>query len=151
MSLFKKILVPVDGSAPSDAAVKLAVRLARDQDGKIVFVHVCEVAKIAAMVSAPAVGVDPSYALEAERESGEESLQEAVDVATRGAIACDRCIEDGSSVDTILSVSRREKADLIVIGSHGRGGIPRALLGSVTEGVLRHSSIPVLVTRVPAT
>ena len=148
MSLFRKIVVPVDGSAPSDAAVKLAVKLARDQEAKLVFVHVCEVAKIAAMVSAPAVGVDPSYALEAEHEAGEEALRDAADVASRGAIPCEQCIEDGSSVDTILGVARREGADLIVIGSHGRGGIPRALLGSVTEGVLRHSAVPVLVTRV---
>ncbi len=148
MSIFKKLLVPVDGSAPSREAVKLAVRLARDQDATIAFVHVCEVAKIAAMVSAPAVGVDPSYALEAERECGEEALREAEDIATRGAIKCETCLEDGSSVDSILAVGRRMGADLIVIGSHGRGGIPRALLGSVAEGVLRHTDIPVLVTRV---
>ncbi|HET9342408.1 MAG TPA: universal stress protein [Candidatus Eremiobacteraceae bacterium] len=151
MSMFKMILVPVDGSAPSDAAVALAVRLARDQDAKVVFTHVCEVAKIAAMMSAPAVSIDPSYALEAEREAGEAALQDAVDRAKGGGIDANSCIEEGSCVDTILTVARQHKADLIVIGSHGRSGLARALLGSIAEGVLRHSKVPVLVTRASET
>lgn len=147
MSMFKRILVPVDGSEPSDAAVTLAIKLARDQEAKVVLVHVCEVAKIAAMVAAPTVGIDPSYALEAEREAGEAALAEALESAKRGGVEAERCLEEGSCVSTILDVGRQRGADLIVIGSHGRGGIARALLGSVAEGVLRHSNIPVLVTR----
>jgi len=147
MSMFKTILVPVDGSAPSNAAVALAVRLARDQDAKVVFTHVCEIAKIAAMVSTSTASIDPSYALEAERDVGEAALHEAVDRATGGGVSADSWIEEGSCVDTILNSARQHKADLIVIGSHGRGGIARALLGSVAEGVLRHSNMPVLVTR----
>ncbi len=147
MSLFKKIVVPVDGSPPSDAAVALAIRLARDQDARLLFVHVCETAKIAAMVSAPAVGVDPSYALDAEREAGEDALRRAGASALAGSVQSESMLEDGGSVDSIVSIAKRQAADLIVIGSHGRGGIARALLGSVAEGVLRHSDIPVLVSR----
>lgn len=150
MSMFKKILVPVDGSAPSDAAVALALRLARDQGAKLFFVHVCEVAKIAAMVSAPTVGIDPSYALEAERESGEVALEEALGRAKSGGVESETHLEEGSCVSTLLDVGRENGIDLIVIGSHGRGGIARALLGSVAEGVLRHSDVPVLVTRTTA-
>ena len=147
MSMFKKILVPVDGSEPSDAAVSLAIRLARDQDSTIAFVHVCEVAKIAAMVGGPTIGVDPSYALEAEREWGDQTLRRALDRAGSGGVDADTCLEEGSSVTTILEVAREQHADLIVMGSHGRGGITRVLLGSVTEGVLRHTHIPVMVIR----
>jgi len=147
MSLFKKIVVPVDGSQPSDAAVALAIRLARDQEARVLFLHVCEVAKIAAMVSAPAVGVDPSYALDAEREAGEDALRRAGAAALAGAVQSESILEDGGNVDSIVDFAKRQGADLIVIGSHGRGGIARALLGSVAEGVLRHSDIPVLVTR----
>jgi len=146
MPMFKTILVPVDGSAPSNAAVALAVRLARDQDAKVVFTHVCEIAKFAAMVSSSTASI-ASYALEAERDAGEAALRDAVDRANGGGVDADSWIEEGSCVDTILSSARQHKADLIVIGSHGRGGIARALLGSVAEGVLRHSSMPVLVTR----
>lgn len=150
MSMFKKILVPVDGSAPSNSAVGFAVRLARDQGARLCFVHVCEVAKIAAMVSAPAVGIDPSYALDAERESGEAALSDALERAKSGGVDSESVLEEGSCVSTILDASRAQGSDLIVIGSHGRGGIARALLGSVAEGVLRHSDIPVLVTRTAA-
>ena len=150
MSMFKRILVPVDGSAPSDAAVALALRLARDQDAKLCFVHVCEVAKIAALVSAPTAGIDPSYAIEAERESGEVALQTALGRAKGSGIDAESWLEEGICVSTILDVARKHEADLIVIGSHGRGGIARALLGSVAEGVLRHSDSPVLVTRTGA-
>jgi len=148
MSLFKKILVPVDGSEPSDAAVALAIRLARDQEARLLFVHVCEVAKIAAMVSAPAVGVDASYAIDAEREAGKDALRRAGASALAGTVQSESILEDGGNVDSIVDIAKRQAADLIVIGSHGRGGIARALLGSVAEGVLRHSDIPVLVTRI---
>src|SRR5215472_8945267 len=145
--MFKKILVPVDGSDPSDAAVSLAIRIARDQDATIVFVHVCEIAKIAATIGGPAIGVDPSYAFEAEREWGDQTLRRALDRAGNVGVSADTCLEEGSSVTTILDVAREQHADLIVIGSHGRGGIARAVLGSVAEGLLRRSHIPVMVTR----
>jgi len=147
MPLFKKIVVPVDGSQPSDNAVALAIRIARDQEAKLVFVHVCEAAKIAAMVASPAVGVDPSYAIDAEREAGEEALTRAGASAQAGGVRWESLLEDGGSVDSIVAIAKSQGADLIVIGSHGRGGIARAILGSVAEGVLRHSDIPVLVTR----
>jgi nucleotide-binding universal stress UspA family protein len=147
MSLFKKIVVPVDGSEPSDAAVALAIRLARDQEARLLFVHVCEVAKMAAMVSSPAVGVDPSYAIDAEREAGKDALRRAGAAALAGTVQSESILEDGGNVDSIVAIANRQAADLIVIGSHGRGGITRAMLGSVAEGVMRHSDIPVLVTR----
>lgn len=148
MSIFKKILVPVDGSEPSDAAVALAVRLAHDQDAKLLFLHVSEVAKIAAMVSSTAVCVDPSPALEAEQAAGEDALHRAESAAGKCSVFAASLLVQGASADTIVKTSSQEGADLIVMGSHGRGGIQRALLGSVAEGVLRQSTVPVLVARV---
>jgi len=148
MALFKTIIVPVDGSAPSDAAVTLAIRLARDQEAKLYFLHVSETAKIAAMVSSSAVCVDPSMALDAEREAGEDALRCAQSSAQESAIHAETLLEQGASADTILDTTARIGADLVVIGSHGRGGLSRALLGSVAEAVLRRSRVPVLVIRV---
>ena len=71
----------------------------------------------------------------------------AINQATSGGVSADTCLEEGPSVTTILEVARDQHADLIVMGSHGRGGITRVLLGSVTEGVLRHTHVPVMVTR----
>jgi len=148
MSMFGKILVPVDGSPPSDAAVEFAVRFAIDQGAEIIFVNVCEVARVVAMLSAPTVTVDPSYALTAEREGGDEALDRAAMRARQARIPFVTIHENGVCVDTILSIVRREEADAIVIGSHGRTGIARALLGSVAEGILRKADVPVIVTRV---
>ena len=147
MSMFNKVLVPVDGSAPSEAAVSLAISVARDQDATVVFVHVCEVAKIAALAGGPTIGVDPSYALEAERDWGDQTLRRALDRAADAGVSAETYLEEGPSVMTILEVACDQHADLIVMGSHGRGGISRILLGSVTEGVLRQTRIPVMVTR----
>ena len=148
MAIFKKILVPVDGSEPSDAAVALAVRLAHDQGAKLLFLHVSEVAKIAAMVSSTTICVDPSPALDAEHAAGEEALHRAEAVAGKEAVAAESLIVQGASADAIVKTTSQAGADLIVMGSHGRGGIQRALLGSVAEGVLRQSTVPVLVARV---
>ncbi len=148
MAIFKKILVPVDGSEPSDAAVALAVRLAHDQGAKLLFLHVSEVAKIAAMVSSTAVCVDPSPALDAEQAAGEEALRCAERAAGEEAVSAESLIVQGASADAIVKTTSQAGADLIVMGSHGRGGIQRALLGSVAEGVLRQSAVPVLVARV---
>jgi len=148
MSLFGKVLVPVDGSPPSDAAVEFAVRFAADQAAELVFVNICEVARVAGMLSSSTMTVDPSYALAAERESGDEALAAAVRMAEQGRIPCQAIHEDGACVDSILSIARREGADVIVVGSHGRSGIARAMLGSVAEGILRRADVPVLVTRV---
>jgi nucleotide-binding universal stress UspA family protein len=148
MALFKTIVVPVDGSAPSNAAVSLAIKLARDQEAKLCFLHVSETAKIAAMVSSSAVCVDPSMALDAEREAGEEALRFAQTSAQKGSVQTETLLEEGASADTILDTTARIGADLVVIGSHGRGGLSRAFLGSVAEAVLRRSHVPVLVIRV---
>jgi nucleotide-binding universal stress UspA family protein len=102
MALFKSIVVPVDGSAPSDAAVSLAIKFARDQDAKLCFLHVSETAKIAAMVSSSAVCVDPSPALDAEREAGEDALRCARSMAQQSSLQTETLLEEGASADTIL-------------------------------------------------
>ena len=147
MSTFKRILVPVDGSGPSDEAVKLAVIVARDQGAQLAFLHVLEVSRIIAMTSVPTIGVDPSYALSAEREAGEAAMNAALAQAKSAGVVATAALEEGGSVDLILEECKRSGADLVVMGSHGRGGIVRALLGSVAEGVLRRADVPVLVTR----
>jgi len=150
--MFKRILVPVDGSEPSDAAVALAANLAVEQSAQLAFAHVCDIARIAALVSGGGMlPMDPSIAVEAEKGAGLSILADAVKTAARSSgIQAETFFEEGPIVDTTLGIAKRWKADLIVIGSHGRGGIARALLGSVTEGVMRHASIPVLVMHVTA-
>jgi nucleotide-binding universal stress UspA family protein len=148
MSVFKKILVPVDGSAPSKAAADLAVRLASDQGADLVFVSVCETARIIAMMSTPAIGADPSIALDAEREACRHALDDAGKLTVSASCKVQSFLDEGVSIDCILQSAENTKADLIVMGSHGRGGLARAVVGSVAEGVMRRAKIPVLILHV---
>ena len=143
--MFKRILIPVDGSDPSDAAVDIGTRFAADQGAQLAFVHTYSAARTIAMTSGAGMSVlDPSIAVEAERQNGLTILQEAL-ARTPSASNAAQFLEEGDCVDSILGVARRWNADLIIIGSHGRGGLARALVGSVAEGVMRRAWIPVLV------
>jgi nucleotide-binding universal stress UspA family protein len=145
--MFTKIVVPVDGSEPSNEAVKLALRLASEGQAEVIFVHAVELHKIVAL-AAPAP-MDPSYAIDAACAAGRELLDQMEEQAESAGVrvACE--LPEDEVISSVLEVARQRKADLIVVGSHGRSGIPRALLGSVAEGILRRSPIPVLVCHMP--
>ena len=145
--MFHNILVPVDGSEPSNSAVVFALRMAAEEHAAVTFAHAVEVARIIAMTSTSAIG--PQYALDAAMQAGREILAEARQQAAEGGVKAMTELLEGDCVDSLLDLAERMKADLIVVGSHGRGGISRALLGSVAEGILRRATVPVLVTHAP--
>lgn len=145
--MFKKILVPVDGSDPSNAAIQLALHLAKEQNGQITFVHAIELNKLVAMAG-PAP-IDPSLAVEAACDVGRIVLEDAKREADRAGIQCSCEQPEDDCVNSVLALAKQQRADLIVIGSHGRSGVPRLVLGSVSEGILRRSPIPVLVCHAP--
>jgi nucleotide-binding universal stress UspA family protein len=142
--MFHKIVVPVEGSAPSRAAVDLALRLATAEGASVIFAHAIEVTKIIAMTAQSPIG--PAYALEAARAAAKEILDEALAQAKSSKTEVTAETVEGDCVTSLLDLAAQRGADLIVVGSHGRGGLSRALLGSVAEGILRRSAQPVLVT-----
>src|SRR5579872_728142 len=146
--MFNKIVVPVDGSEPSNAAVDLALRIAAEIKIPIAFVHAVELSRIAAL-SGPS-SIDPSIAIDAACQAGEAILKEAKEKAAAAGVSATSELMQDECVRSVLGAVRQSKADLIVVGSHGRSGIARALLGSVAEGILRHSSVPVMVCHAPA-
>ncbi|HVA38176.1 MAG TPA: universal stress protein [Candidatus Dormibacteraeota bacterium] len=143
--MFRTIVVPVDGSPPSNAGVDLALRIARAEGGRVVFCSVRE--------PLPATGVgdvppelEHAHAEEVEAWWCERLLREAAERAERAGIPHEEMRPAaGDVVEAILAAARDTKGDLIVMGSHGRGGLERALLGSKTEGVLRRAQVPVCV------
>jgi nucleotide-binding universal stress UspA family protein len=147
--MFRNIIVPVDGSPPSDAAVALALQVASSEGASITFVHAIDPAKIAA-VAAPS-SIDPTVAINAAEEAATEILASAADRAKGAKVLVATQQLEGDTVSTVLDLAKARGADLIIVGSHGRGGLSRALLGSVAEGILRKSTIPVLVTHAPRT
>lgn len=146
--MFTKILVPVDGSTPSDGAVDLALRLAAVTQASVTFVNVVELSRIAA-ISGPAA-IDPSLAIDAACEAGKAILADATQKAQAAGVACNSELLEDECVRSVTQAAHQIKADLIVAGSHGRTGLSRAFLGSVAEGILRQSNIPVLICHAPA-
>ncbi len=143
--MFKTMLVPVDGSPTSDEAVALAISLARDQQAKLIFCHALE--EIALINAASTPTIDPTFAIQQERDYGAKVLQTAEARAKSAGVEASSESAAEDTIPMILRLVKEKQPDLIVIGTHGRGGFERAIMGSTTEGVLRKSSIPVLAVR----
>ncbi len=140
---YGKILVPVDFSRASEAAIAMAADLARMFGSTLEFVHIVDIPilpELYAPVSAPVVDVKKSTDRAAER------LEElAAPLRTDLSVQTD--VQVGGAVHEILE-SARDGADLIVMPTHGYRGFDRILMGSVAEGVLRRAPCPVLTIKV---
>ena len=148
--MFSHILCPVDGSQPSMQALDVAAKLAAEQHATLTICNVADPAKASAMAFGdPGMSAACFEALEAEAKTTVSEAAQRV----RGTTAARTQTLDGPASGSILDCAVANACDLIVIGSHGRTGISRAIMGSVAEGVLRHSTVPVMVvhwTRTPA-
>lgn len=145
--MYQHILVPIDGSETAQHALKVAIRLAKEQQSELLIVHV--ISEIS--MSLPEGGYVPD-AQEAFRESGREILRQAeADARKAGVTVQTKLLEierfGQNAADMIVAEAENQGADLIVIGSHGRRGVRRLLLGSIAEGVMRIASRPVLLIR----
>jgi nucleotide-binding universal stress UspA family protein len=142
--MFKKILVPIDGSECANHALDEAAAFAREQNAQLMICAVMEPqnAEYAMAYATP----DLTGALfEALQEACEGDLKEAAKRVAPLTVKTVLC--QGSAADEIVKTARELGADLIVMGSHGRRGLSHFFLGSVAEGVLQRSAIPVMVVR----
>jgi nucleotide-binding universal stress UspA family protein len=140
----KLILCPVDFSEISIRAYRYALSLAEHYQARLVVQHIVELWRH------PSVGFVTSADLYEEfertlRESGKEQLREFVKKHTYGEIQPELVMHGGFASDSILAFAQAQNTDVIVIGSHGRRGFDRLMLGSVTDRVMRRASCPVLV------
>jgi len=141
------VLAPTDLSEPSNAAIPHAYALLRETGGVVELCHVHEHG-----LPTPVYAYDERNLLTAEASAGiVEKLRALVpaDADSRGITTHISVIDGGKAAETIVQAAERLNVDAISIASHGRGGLARALLGSVTEEVVRRSSRPVLVVRGP--
>jgi nucleotide-binding universal stress UspA family protein len=133
MSAMETILHPTDFSEPSEQACRLACSLARDRGARLIVLHI-----VPASLSAEQKGF------------GEEIADELNQFAIPDAgVHVERRLEEGDPVEVILRVARETNSGLIVMGSHGRTGLSRLLMGSVAEHVLRRADCPVLTVKSP--
>ncbi len=149
--MYKRIAVAVDGSKTSDAALDEAAKLAREMGATLLLLHVCEEMPIVwepeGMGAIPMVEIEKAIA-----DSGRALLEKCRQKLAGQNIAAEmKLVEtyDGRVGYVIAQEAQKLKADLLVVGSHGRSAIDRLLLGSVAEGVSRSAAMPVLLVRAP--
>jgi nucleotide-binding universal stress UspA family protein len=144
---FKKILCPTDFSSGSQHAVRVAVRVATHTGAELVLAHVWHPPLFAFAGGDPF----PAEAIQQVVKEKERGLAAATNEAIKlGAPRVTSRFLSGAPWDQLVELLRGDEAfDLVVMGSHGRTGITRVLLGSVTEKVVRHAPCSVLATRAP--
>lgn len=147
--MYKRILVPVDGSPTATRGLHEAIKLARDQGAAILLLHIVDEWRVAAGDIA-AVNLDAGS--KALREAGAELLKQAEAQVREAGVSVETALveELGTPVgECVVRRAREWPADLIVCGTHGRRGVSRMLLGSGAEYILRHAPVPVLLVRAP--
>ena len=143
MLTIRRILHPTDFSPSSDAALRLAAVLAKDHDAQVVLLHVIEPPPVGSSgaVPAPPPGLPPS------RAEVEQRLSALA--ATLPELRTECRVAEGPAADAILEAAQETGCDVIVMGTHGRTGLARLLVGSVAEKVVRHAPCPVLTVKSP--
>lgn len=147
--MYRRILVPVDGSSASMTGLKHAIALAKDQRARVRVLHVVDDLIVAPAMMEPSAA-DFTYVVESLRADGKKILGQAVALADKSGVKAETSqVESrGQAVsDVILAEANRSRADLIVMGTHGRRGLNRLILGSDAERVLRDAPVPVLLTK----
>ena len=138
----KKILFPTDFSSTEHAALELATSLARDTGATLLIVHVEE----------PAATYGGGGMYYGPIEPSTDQLRKMLEdvTPTDSSVSCVRKLILGPPADAIVELAEEEDVDFIVMGTHGRTGVTRLLMGSVAEAVVRRASCPVLTFRQPA-
>jgi nucleotide-binding universal stress UspA family protein len=144
MTPFRRVLVPVDGSATSNKALVTALQIARDAGGSVKLVHFLD--ELAYLTGFEASGQVAGLA----RQHAVQVLSQAAEIAQSAGVQHEELLLEtpGRGLGHAVAEAVREwDADLVVVGSHGRRGFDRLILGSGAEQVVRLSPAPVLVIR----
>jgi nucleotide-binding universal stress UspA family protein len=156
-ALFKKILVPLDGSEHSLRALEQAAEVAKKFSGRITLIHVYSlsfqpiVLPEPSTLSSPTIpiltGAEISKVAEAARALGKRILVDGEERLKLQKVQAEKVLVEGHAVQEIVRVSTEGNFDLIVVGARGISHIKEVLLGSVTDGVIHHARCPVLVVK----
>lgn len=148
--MFKRILAPVDGSQASVKALVAALQLARETGARVMLLHVIDALDV--LSYGDAYGPYLSDLERIARDAGEKVLTDCGEIARSAGIEAESRLVHTAGTrfgTTVAKAAEDWKADAVVIGSHGRRGFSRFVMGSGAEDVARSSSIPVMI--VPAT
>ncbi|MEJ2794868.1 universal stress protein [Iodobacter sp. LRB] len=148
--MYQRILVPVDNSDTSAAAIVEGRRFAGDQKAKVKLIHVVDLAQFAWSANE---FLDVPQLQNALRQSGEKLLAELAEGLRADGLDVETSLLEswgGNLALAIVNEASSWSADLIVMGTHGYGGLTHLLMGSVAEGVVHATPVPVLLVRAKA-
>lgn len=148
--MLKNILVATDGSKHSEEAAKAGIELAKLSNGQITILYVVD---IGGYIPMPFEGITPRpYAREEDAalrnillKNGEEATKHIEDLARESGVPYERIILEGHPASEILRIAEESKMDIVIMGSIGKTGLEKFLLGSVAEKVVRSSKVPILI------
>jgi len=139
--MYDEILVPTDGSPASEAAIEHAIDLAAQYGARLHALYVVDGAAYSTLEAGSEIVV------EALRSEGETATQRVADAAADAGTDTTTTVTTGTAYQSIRDYVAENGIDMIVMGTHGRKGLDRYLLGSVTERVVRTADVPVLTVR----
>lgn len=145
--MFKKFLVPTDGSTPSISAAEQAIGLASQVGGTLVALAVVEPYPLPPISESPFAGGSPAYEQRAQ-ELAQSHVDRIAAKAGKVGVECETVVVNGLNPhDEIVAAAQAHGCDAILMGTHGRKGISKLFAGSVTQKVIAQSPLPVMVFR----
>jgi nucleotide-binding universal stress UspA family protein len=147
--MYQRILVPVDGSHTSTLGLQEAIRIAINQRARLRLIHVVDELVVAQNFEGY---INTGDLLDALRDAGKKALEKALAMTRKHDLKAEASMFEsigGRVAEVIVKEAKKWRADLIVMGTHGRRGVTRMVLGSDAEAVLRATPVPVLLVRSP--
>ena len=143
--MYKRILIATDGSDKSKKAAEEGLELAKSLGAQVIALNVINEVVIASAVRQ--LGADRKDVESKLERAGGKAVDELKAMGAKMGVDVDTIVRIGAPANTVIDTAGAEKADLIVMGSHGESGASKLLIGSVVEKVLYWATIPVLVVR----
>jgi nucleotide-binding universal stress UspA family protein len=150
--MFRRILVPIDGSAPAKRGLEEAIALAQDQSARLCLLHILDSSLATRSFDGttfmPAGYIDDFMA--GVTAAGKRLLAQGEALARKRRVNVESLLREAAGrrvADVIVAEAKKWRADVIVLGTHGREGLSRVVLGSDAELVVRESPVPVLLVR----
>jgi nucleotide-binding universal stress UspA family protein len=143
--MYKRILIATDGSDKSRKAAEEGIELAKALGAQVIALNVVNEVVIASAVRQ--LGSDRKEVEDKLKNAGMKAVEDIKAMAAKSGVAADTIVRIGAPANSVIDVAGAEKADLIIMGSHGESGAAKLLIGSVVQKVLYWATIPVLVVR----
>ncbi|MFP8890370.1 universal stress protein [Natrialbaceae archaeon A-CW2] len=145
--MYETILIPTDGSEGTDPAIGNGLDIARKYDATVHALYVIDVAELLEIGYLGGDSADFEETIEPLEDEAKRAVEAIEERARREGVDIVTVVRQGTPYEEILEYAEDAAADLIVMGTHGRSGLSRYLIGSVTERIVRTSDVPVLVVQ----